>query len=144
MAMEPKYYAFRRWLDTPIMLWQYDWMPRVIHYTSLYTDPINFVQSSSWRKIQVFHQPAFQCESGPGTWTTGAKNLHRQRRKEVEKKELLWIQPWEITMKKTPFERIWFYFFLNLRLILVETNLMCIKFEVLMGVPFNFVWRLVV
>ena len=28
MVMEPKYYAFRRWLDTAIILWQYDWMPR--------------------------------------------------------------------------------------------------------------------
>ena len=27
--MEPKYYAFRRWLDTPIIIWEYDWMPRV-------------------------------------------------------------------------------------------------------------------
>ena len=26
--MEPKYYAFRRWSDTPIIIWQYDWMPR--------------------------------------------------------------------------------------------------------------------
>ena len=24
--MEPKYYAFRRWLDTPI-IWEYDWIP---------------------------------------------------------------------------------------------------------------------
>ena len=26
--MEPKYYAFRRWLYTPIILWQGDWIPR--------------------------------------------------------------------------------------------------------------------
>ena len=26
MVMEPKYYAFRRWLDTPI-IWEYDWIP---------------------------------------------------------------------------------------------------------------------
>ena len=23
-----KYYAFRRWLDTPMIIWEYDWMPR--------------------------------------------------------------------------------------------------------------------
>ena len=28
MVMEPKYYAFRRWLDTPIIIWQGDWIPR--------------------------------------------------------------------------------------------------------------------
>ena len=22
--MEPKYYAFRKWLDTPIIIWEYD------------------------------------------------------------------------------------------------------------------------
>ena len=27
MVLEPKYYAFRRWLDTPIILWQGDWIP---------------------------------------------------------------------------------------------------------------------
>ena len=27
--MEPKYYAFRRWLDIPIIIWEYGWMPRV-------------------------------------------------------------------------------------------------------------------
>ena len=26
--MEPKYLAFRRWLYTPIILWQGDWIPR--------------------------------------------------------------------------------------------------------------------
>ncbi len=31
--MEPKYYAFRRWLDTPIIRWEYDWMPRVKQFT---------------------------------------------------------------------------------------------------------------
>ena len=28
MVMEPKYYAFRRWLYTPIIIWQGDWIPR--------------------------------------------------------------------------------------------------------------------
>ena len=28
-SMEPKYYAFRRWLDTPIIIWRGDWIPRV-------------------------------------------------------------------------------------------------------------------
>ena len=33
MVMEPKiYYAFRRWLDTPMILWQYNWMPRERNY----------------------------------------------------------------------------------------------------------------
>ena len=27
--MEPKYLAFRRWLYTPIIIWQGDWIPRV-------------------------------------------------------------------------------------------------------------------
>ncbi len=26
-VMEPKDYAFRRWLDTPIIIWQGDWIP---------------------------------------------------------------------------------------------------------------------
>ena len=30
MVLEPKYYAFRRWLYTPIILWEHDWMPRVL------------------------------------------------------------------------------------------------------------------
>ena len=28
MAMEPKYLPFRRWLDTLIIVWKYDWIPR--------------------------------------------------------------------------------------------------------------------
>ncbi len=28
MVMEPKYYAFRRWLETPIISWEYNWIPR--------------------------------------------------------------------------------------------------------------------
>ena len=28
MVMEPKYYAFWRWLDTLIIIWEYDWIPR--------------------------------------------------------------------------------------------------------------------
>ena len=28
MVVEPKDYAFRRWLNIPISIWQYDWMPR--------------------------------------------------------------------------------------------------------------------
>ena len=28
MVMEPKYLAFRRWLYTPIIIWQGDWIPR--------------------------------------------------------------------------------------------------------------------
>ena len=27
-SMEPKYLAFRRWLYTPIIIWQGDWIPR--------------------------------------------------------------------------------------------------------------------
>ena len=27
MVMEAIYYAFRRWLDTPIIIWEYDRMP---------------------------------------------------------------------------------------------------------------------
>ena len=27
--MEPNNYALRRWLDTPIIVWEHDWMPRV-------------------------------------------------------------------------------------------------------------------
>ena len=26
--MEPKYYAFRMWFDTLIIIWEYNWMPR--------------------------------------------------------------------------------------------------------------------
>ena len=26
MVVEPKYYAFRRWLDILIMIWEYDWL----------------------------------------------------------------------------------------------------------------------
>ena len=28
MVIEPKYFAFRRWLYTPIIFWQGDWIPR--------------------------------------------------------------------------------------------------------------------
>ena len=30
--MEPKYLAFRRWLNTPIIIWQDDWIPRLCTY----------------------------------------------------------------------------------------------------------------
>ena len=30
MVMEPQYYAFRRWLDALIIIWEYDWIPRVM------------------------------------------------------------------------------------------------------------------
>ena len=32
MVMAPRYYAFQAWLDTRIILWQCDWMPRAIHW----------------------------------------------------------------------------------------------------------------
>ena len=32
MVLEPKYLAFRRWLYTPIIIWQGDWIPRVLGY----------------------------------------------------------------------------------------------------------------
>ncbi len=36
-VMEPRYYAFRRWLDILIILWQYDWMPRATPSRNLFT-----------------------------------------------------------------------------------------------------------
>ncbi len=33
MIMEPKDNAFRRWLNIPIIIWEYDWMPRERKHT---------------------------------------------------------------------------------------------------------------
>ena len=45
--MEPKYYAFRRWLDTLIIIWEYDWIPRVILLAKL--------PFGSWLNASLLH-----------------------------------------------------------------------------------------
>ena len=53
MVREPEYYAFRRWLDTPIIIWEYDWIPRGCCYLSygsqfLAMDPQNKPAKNWW------------------------------------------------------------------------------------------------
>ena len=50
MVMEPKYYAFRRWLDIPIIIWEYDWMPRDVFCNplSIVTVPY-FISVACWK-----------------------------------------------------------------------------------------------
>ena len=54
MVMEPKYYAFWRWLDTPIISWEYDWMPRVKE-SSKFTTPKHHHERLQITKIQWLH-----------------------------------------------------------------------------------------
>ena len=54
-AMEPKWtYAFRKWLDTPSVLWEYDWMP------------IEFILKNAWIYSNIQHTSSscdeFLCE----------------------------------------------------------------------------------
>ncbi len=56
MVMEPKDYAFRRWLNIPIIIWEYDWMPwDKWSFQGLYKCPNHFWDQSSslWLKKLV-------------------------------------------------------------------------------------------
>ena len=67
--MEPKYLAFRRWLYTPIILWQGDWIPRVCFWfilsCSSYLPNWNLVLSKlNWATKKRQSTPSFQlCSS---------------------------------------------------------------------------------
>ena len=55
--MEPKYLAFRRWLYTPIIIWQGDWIPRECSKYTLPMDPMGYNlrwRSPDFRRINSF------------------------------------------------------------------------------------------
>ena len=70
MAMEPKYYAaFRRWLDPPIIVLQYDWMPRGYKNTSWWLNqPIWKICSSNWIISPGFGGENKTCLKPPTSW----------------------------------------------------------------------------
>ena len=46
--MEPKYYAFRMWLDIPSIIWEYDWMPRAWWWDPIPSGPASNGTSSTF------------------------------------------------------------------------------------------------
>ena len=57
MVMEPKYLAFRRWLYTPIIIWQGDWIPKASSHSGFSLD--NLSNNFNWIDQQTDYEIPF-------------------------------------------------------------------------------------
>ena len=104
--MEPKYLAFRRWLDIPIIIWEYEWIPRHLLKRSGFElkefwDVLGTLISDKWRTM---------IHSGGGGWgekvydvtsvTTKQSSKHRRFTRLPFKKwcPLLHVSWWDQSM----------------------------------------------
>ena len=78
--MEPKYFAFQRWLDTPSILWQGDWIPREIivvkkNSPKFVTPQLSsiFVHPETSSSQVTIVKTSIELVSTPGIWTEAKK-----------------------------------------------------------------------